>query len=345
MPLVKLLFSAPFVAACALVLSSGLAHRDVVRAASFVDVAERTQPKMVKIFGAGGIRGLEAYQSGFLISPDGHVLTAWSYVLDPDYTTVVLHDGRKFPAQLVGNDPRLELALLKIDATDLDYFDLKQAVELVAGARILAFSNLFGVAVGQEATSAQHGVVSVVTTLNARRGTYATPYAGTVYVLDAVTNNAGAAGGAVTEREGRLVAILGKELRNSLDNTWLNYAIPVSQIAVSVDEMLAGKSLSSRGSDTIKPPDDPLTLARLGLVLVPDVLFKTPPFVDRVGRGSPAEKAGLRPDDLVVFVGERMVHSCKDAAEALAQLDGRDPVKLTFLRDQELVDVVLEASR
>ena len=61
---------------------------------------------------------LEAYQSGFLISAEGHILTACSYVLDTDYITVTLDDGRKFEAKLVGADPRLELAVLKIDAAE-----------------------------------------------------------------------------------------------------------------------------------------------------------------------------------------------------------------------------------
>ena len=55
--------------------------------ATFIQAAASVQPKMVKIYGAGGLQGLEAYQSGFLISPQGHVLTAWSYVLDTDYIT------------------------------------------------------------------------------------------------------------------------------------------------------------------------------------------------------------------------------------------------------------------
>ena len=57
---------------------------------SFAGVIAAAQPKMVKIYGAGGIRGLEAYQSGFLISAEGHVLTVWSYVLDTDYITATL---------------------------------------------------------------------------------------------------------------------------------------------------------------------------------------------------------------------------------------------------------------
>src|SRR5437764_9471514 len=73
---------------------------------SFAQICKDVQPKIVKIFGAGGYRGLEPYQSGFLISADGHVLTAWSYVLDTEVITVVLDDGRKYNGKLVGADPR-----------------------------------------------------------------------------------------------------------------------------------------------------------------------------------------------------------------------------------------------
>src|SRR4051812_42956837 len=77
---------------------------------SFANVIRQAQPKMVKIWGAGGYRGLEPYQSGFLISAEGHVLTSWSYVLDSDVVTVILNDGRKYAAKLLGADPKLEIA-------------------------------------------------------------------------------------------------------------------------------------------------------------------------------------------------------------------------------------------
>ena len=84
---------------------------------------------MVKIYGAGGLRDMEAYQSGILISPEGHILTVFSHVLDTDYITAVLADGRKFEAKLLGADPRLEVAVLKIDAAGLPCFDLAKAAE------------------------------------------------------------------------------------------------------------------------------------------------------------------------------------------------------------------------
>ncbi len=166
---------------------------------------DQAQTKMVKLYGAGGFRGLEGYQSGFLISGEGHILTALSYVLDTDRVTVTLNDGRRYDAKLLGGDPRLEVAVLKIEATNLPHFDIAKAVSLTGGTRILAFSNLFNVAMGDEPASVQSGTVSVVTRLEGRRGVFETPYHGPIYVLDVATNNPGAAGGAsdLPRRTGR----------------------------------------------------------------------------------------------------------------------------------------------
>ena len=107
-----------------------------------------------------------------------------------------MDDGRKFQGQLIGADPRREIAVLKIEADDLPHFRLSDAVELDVGDRVLAFSNLFGVATGDEDASVLHGCVSAKTRLEARRGAFETPYDGPVYVVDAMTNNPGSAGGA-----------------------------------------------------------------------------------------------------------------------------------------------------
>ena len=214
--------------------------------ADLARVIDQTQTKMVKIYGAGGFRGMVDYQSGFLISAEGHVLTALSYVLDTDRISVTLNDGRRYEAKLLGGDPRLEVAVLKIEATNLPHFDLAKAVALTAGTRILAFSNLFNVAMGDEPASVQSGTVSVFTRLEGRRGVFETPYHGPIYVLDVATNNPGAAGGALVTYRGELAGLLGKQLRNSLNNTWLSYAMPIDQLRQSVDEIKAGKFVASK---------------------------------------------------------------------------------------------------
>jgi S1-C subfamily serine protease len=330
----------PLAFAVAIILGSlGLAGSS--SAQSFAAVCDQTQPKIVKIFGAGGLRGLEAYQSGFLISGEGHILTAWSYVLDSDAITTYLHDGRKLPAEFVGMDPRAEVAVLKIDATGLAHFQLEDAVRLESGARVLAFSNLFGVALGNEPASVLHGVVAATTDLAARRGALATNYRGPAYVLDAMTNNPGAAGGALTDRRGRLAGLLGKELRSSTTNIWLNYAIPIGELQPVVDQIIAGKFRPAPRGAGEKKPKEHHSLAALGIRLVPDFLPKTPPFVESVRPGSAAAKAGIRPDDLVLFVADRVVPSSKQLADELTYIDRLDAVRLTLQRGQELIEVSL----
>jgi serine protease Do len=311
---------------------------------SAATVIERVQSKMVKVYGAGGMHGLEAYQSGLLISPDGHVLTAYSHVLDTDILNCVLSDGRKFEAKLIGADPRLEIAVLKIKAGDLPCFDPARETQVEEGEPVLAFSNAYNVAVGNEPASVQHGVISMVTKLEARRGVFETPYRGPVYVLDAKTNNPGSAGGALVDRRGALLAVLGRELKNTQSNIWLNYAVPIGELRASIEAIESGKLVAEREPAGVKKPIKPITLEDMGIVLVPDVLERTPPYVEHVRPGSPAEKAGIRPDDLIVLLGDRLVQSCKLLRSELECLDAADPVKITLLRGAELLEIPLQES-
>jgi serine protease Do len=308
---------------------------------SFAEVIAQTQPKIVKIFGAGGLESLEGYQSGFLISGEGHILTAWSYVLDSDAVTIYLNDGRKLNATLVGMDPRSEIAVLKVEADQLPHFNLAEAASLSAGDKVLGFSNLYGVALGNEPASVLHGVVSAKTNLAARRGAFETNYRGPAYVLDAMTNNPGAAGGALTDRRGRLVGILGKELRSSVSNIWINYAIPIGELEPIVDQIIAGKFRPAKREEGEKKPKESHTLAALGVQLVPDFLSRTPPFIETVQPGSRAAKAGLKPDDLILFVNGRVAPSYKTLVEELTYIDKLDAVRLTVQRGQELVEITL----
>ena len=320
--------------------ATGFANEKAV-SPSYAEVIATVQPKMVKVFGSGGLRNLESYQSGFLVSPDGFVLTAWSYVLDTDEATVILDDGRKFTAELVGSDPRSEIAILKVDATDLPHFVLKDSVKLKGGSRVLAFSNLYGVATGDEPTSVLHGIVSGVSKLAARRGSFETPYRGDVYVLDAMTNNAGAAGGALTDSQGRLAGVLGKELRDSQTQIWLNYALPIDEIRAPIQSLLTGEPPSSE-SESRKLPEESADLDTLGVVLIPNILRSTPPFVDMILPNSPAAKTELKSDDLIVLVNGKTVSSQASVFEFLREVDAVDPVRLTIVRNNELFEVEIE---
>lgn len=313
-------------------------------AAAYVDVARQVQPKVVKLYGAGGLRGLEAYQSGILISGEGHVLTVLSYVLDADEVTVVLDDGRRFMAQHVAADPLTEIAVLKFDPGNdqLLHYDLAQAAIAEPGARVLAFSNLFGIATGDEPVSMLHGVVSAAAPLEARRGAFDTNFHGNVYVVDAAANNPGAAGGALTDADGRLLGMLGKELRGNLTGTWLNYALPVAAFATTVEEIKAGRFTPPAISE-LERPERPLSLGALGIVLVPDVVTRTPPYIDRVLPGSSAAQAGLRPDDLLVMIDSHVAASCRDAVQLIQRCEQDATVRVGVLRGEVFVEATLKA--
>ncbi|MEM9660506.1 MAG: serine protease, partial [Planctomycetota bacterium] len=179
-----------------------------------LDWVGEAQRKVVKVYGAGGLRSMEAYQSGLLVSPTGLVVTAIRFVVVTYVIVVVFADGRRFTAEWIGSDPLLELAVLRIplEQDGLPYYDLEAVAVAEIGDRVLALSNLFGIAVGDEPVSALQGVVSAIAPLNGRRGAFQANYTGEVYVIDAHANNPGAAGGALVDWQGRLIGVLGKEL-------------------------------------------------------------------------------------------------------------------------------------
>ena len=302
-----------------------------------------TWSKVVKIYGAGGLRQMEAYQSGMLVSADGHVLTAMSYVLDTDDLVVILDDGRKRQAEFVGSDPVREIAVLKLKSEDETYpfFNLSEAKAPIVGERIMALSNLYGIATGDEPVSVLQGVVTAISPLSARRGAFQSNYRGQVYVLDAYSNNPGAAGGALVDWQGQLLGVLGKELRSEVTGTWLNYALPADAVAATVDDIIIGREVKLTGSDR-QSPEQPLTPEILGLRMVPNVLARTPPYIDTVRRNSSAEAAGLRSDDLVVFVAGEPVSSRKAFVEQLRYQERENILQLSVLRDGALLEFELQ---
>ena len=314
------------------------------------ETIQSVSPKVVKIFGAGGGAKLHAYGSGFLVSDKGHIVTVWSHILDGDTVNVVLHDGRRFEGKVVGAEPPLDMAVLKIEAEGLPYFELAQAATAGPGTRVLAFSNAWKVATGDEPVTVMHGVISAKTTLAARRGAFESPYNGPVYVVDAITNNSGAAGGVLTTWDGRLLGMLGKELRNTQTNTWLNYVMPMSELKPTVEEIISGRFSSTKRSDGDEDSPGKLKPRRyealdFGIVTIPDVISRTPAYIDRVLPGSQAEKVGLLPNDLILFVGEDLVQSCRMLKDELGRLEANDPLKVIVRRGDVLVSVEMVTPR
>jgi serine protease Do len=318
----------------------------------FHEIGRQVNQKLVKVYGSGGFRGLVDYGTGIVISADGYVLTAANHLLDTQELRCHLYDGRRCPAKVIVIEPELDAAIIKIDKVeDLPHFDFAAAAKMPranSGDWVLAFSNQFKIATRVEPMSIQRGVIAAYAKLPLQRGIFEAPYQGDVYVLDAITNNPGAAGGALTTRNGELLGIIGKELRNSLSNTWINYAVPVSAkvdvrqgdqiVSVSLPEFVE-KGMKGQYKPTSKEKKEEGQGAYTGIVFVPNVVERTPPYVEEVMTSSPAAKAGIKPDDLVVYLDGEPVVSIAALKEMLMKMRPGTVVKMEIRRGEKLVPV------
>lgn len=307
------------------------------------------QQKIVKIFGAGGLSRLKAHGTGFLVSSQGHIATWYNHVLDTPKVDVVLWDGRRFEGELVGLDARHEIALLKIPQEGLPYFDLRgDSMPARPGTRVMAFSNMFKVALGDEQVSVVHGVIAARAPLTLRGGAAQFSSDGPVYLLDAITNNSGAAGGVVTNLRGNLLGVIGKEIRNAETNTWVNYAVPIETWKKPLRQLISGETTSLSQSQKDPSEDAPgtnLVSRDLGLILIPDVVVRTPPYVDEITPGSAAARAGLRPDDLIVFVNDQLVPSIKEWERLLQKPNPSGRLRLVIRRGEQLLNLEISVPR
>ena len=301
------------------------------------NLVSESQDKVVKINGGGGPRRLESYQSGLLISEDGYVLTTWSYVLDSQSIIVTMNDGSRFESELVGYDPRVEIAVLKIPIDDAPHYNLDAAANPTPGKRVFVLSNLYQVASGDEPVSVQSGFLTGIAPLNARKRRLKTVFDGEVLWLDAITSNPGARGGVVVDQQGKLLGMVGKELNDPATGDWINYAIPAQRLNSAVQDIRSGKLIAQTDTDSRKP-SEPMTLKLLGIRLVADVVRQTPPFVDFVQPGSVADKAGIRTNDLFLMVEGQLTPGTQDVVELLSKIDRDDEMSVTIRRGNEFLD-------
>jgi len=332
---------------------------------SFAETVYEVNKKAVKIFGAGGFIGIPSYGTGVIVSGDGHILTVATQMLETRELRVHLASGERYHARLVAVEPDLDLALLQLEETGEggkkiviktpEYFDVTaEAQKTLAepGTGVLAFSNLYNIATRGEPVSVQRGVVSAYSKLRGRRGVNRAPYDGDVYFVDAITNNPGAAGGPLTTRDGKqLLGIIGKELRNTLSDTWINYVVPL-QGKITIKDEKESKivtvsdfvRLGIDGSYKTRPPREKRKGSNLytGIVLVPNVVERTPPYVEELLPSSPGLRAGLKPDDLIVYVDGEQVVSIKEFKEAMDRYEPGQELKLEVRRGDKLTTLTLK---
>jgi serine protease Do len=321
-------------AACTYVLAfiSPLAADEV--SSIFAPANKIAQERCVKIFGAG-IGRVEGYGTGVLVSGEGHILTASGVMLSGERVFVGLPDGSRHQAKVERRSQNLQAAILKIEAKTPNYFDLADAGAAEQGDWVLGVSNCFKVADGTEHLSVNLGVVSLRTSLDTKHGVQDVPYTGEVLLIDAITSNPGAAGGAVVNIDGKLVGMIGRILESTDTGTRMNYAVPVDLLA----KFYAGVPLDGEAPVARDPA---LGETYVGIkVFSLGIGSKALAYVDRVTPNSPGDKAGLRPDDLIVAIGTQTVHDIREYKKIVAQLAPGEEIVFLVKRKNDLVELPL----
>lgn len=272
---------------------------------------------IVKLLGAG-LGELDSYGSAVLVSEEGHIVTVWNHLVNTGYLTAVVSDGRRFDVDVIGTSAEHDVAVLKLRTEDdvrFPHIRLDQCQDAAEGTPVMAFSNMFHVATGNEPVSVVHGIVACKTVLNAGLGRWEFPVDSPVLIIDAITNNSGAAGGLLTLTDGTPTGLLGREIRHRESGTWVNYAVPLTTLRPVIESLIAGKPFDSG----VRSSNDPLPMisdreltSKYGLTLLPSVLPRTPAFIDAVVPQSAAAQAGFQRGDLIVLVDDDVIQSVTD---------------------------------
>jgi serine protease Do len=306
-------------------------------AGPFTAAVDYAQRRCVKILGAG-IGREPGYASGIIISADGQILTAQGIYLAGQRLRVVLPDGSEHLAKIERRSQSLQTALLKIDVATPEFFALTDKSPVQKGDWVLSLSNAFRIAAGREPLSVNLGIVSLRTELDAKRGTQDVPYQGDVLLIDAITSNPGAPGGALVTPSGELAGMIGKIIEGKSTNTRLNYAVPSDLL----ERFVSGKLLEPTTTDEVPMPQTAGEPGELGIRIFALGGKRSPAFVDRVLPGSPAAQAGIRPDDLVVSIGPTTIKDVAQYKSDSAELHAGVPVVLVIKRGNKLLEITLE---
>ena len=259
--------------------------------------------------------------SGFIVSPDGIVLTNAHVVADADEVTVKLTDRREFKARVVGVDKPTDVAVLRIDAKNLPVVRIGDPAATRVGEWVVAIGSPFGF---------ENSVTAGIVSAKSR----SLPSEGYVPFLQTdVAINPGNSGGPLFNLNGDVIGINSQIYSQSGGYQGLSFAIPID-VAMKVERQLLDKGKVSRGrlGVLIQEVDQPLAES-FGLDKVAGAL------VGSVERGSPAEKAGIEPGDVIIkFNGKDIVRS-SDLPPLVADLAPGTSADVQVWRQKKTRDV------
>ena len=264
--------------------------------------------------------------SGFIISSDGYILTNDHVVAGSDKVTVRLQDRRTFKAKVVGADKLYDIALLKVKAHDLPTVSIGDSSKLKPGQWVLAIGSPFGF----DYTVTQ-GIVSAVGRNLGRRDQ---PF--TSFIQTDVPINRGNSGGPLFNLDGQVVGINSQIYSNTGGYMGVSFSIPID-LAMNVVHQLKTTGHVSRGmiGVTIQNLDDN-TAKALGLKDVRGAL------VNSVVPGSPGDKAGLQPRDVILSFNGHEVNTANDLPPMVAANRPGSVAHLKVFRDGKTIDMTVK---
>jgi len=263
-------------------------------------------------------RMVQGQGSGFIISPDGYILTNNHVVGEADKIMVKLLDGREFTAKIIGVDPPTDVAVIKIDSKDLPILPLGDSDKLEVGEWVLALGNPFGLS---------HTLTAGIVSALGRSSIGISDYEDFIQTDAAI--NPGNSGGPLIDLEGRAIGINTAMFSRSGGYMGIGFAIPVN-MARNIYSQLIEYGNVTRGylGVTIQELTDELAksfgLKDTGGVLIAQVMPDTP-----------AEKAGLEQGDVVIMFNGEPVDSVAPFRNKVALTKPGTKAKITVLRDNE----------
>jgi serine protease Do len=256
-----------------------------------------------------------ALGSGFVISPDGYILTNNHMVEGAEKVTVELAEGRKFTAKITGTDPDSDIAVIKIDADNLPYLELADSDTLEVGEWVLAIGNPLGFS---------HTVTAGIVSAKGRSVGLANIEN---FIQTDAAINRGNSGGPLINLEGKVVG-MNTAIYGATGNIGIGFAIPVN-MAKHVYKQLREGGVVERGFLGISFRDITPELAS-GLDLDKDTKGAV---IQEVIEGSAAEKAGLKRYDVVVEFEGQPVEKSNEFLNRVAMLSPDTKVEVVVLRD------------
>ena len=261
--------------------------------------------------------------SGFIISSDGYILTNAHVVDSAEKITVRLTDKREFKAKVIGADKRTDVALLKIDATGLPKVSLGNPDQIKVGEWVLAIGSPFGFD-----SSVTAGIVSA-------KGRSLPQENFVPFIQTDVAINPGNSGGPLFNMKGEVIGINSQIYSRSGGYMGLSFSIPID-VAMDVVNQLRSTGKVTRGRIGVAIQEVTRELAEsFGLSKAGGALISS------VEKGGPAEKAGVRPSDVILKFDGKVVNSSADLPRIVAATKPGNKVSVQLWRKGSTLDVSL----